>query len=129
MKMLQVILVIAAFFALSSAFSGIVSAQPLINPPGTGCNAPKLPFMLAQSDYGGEFDLNYCQFECRMRYGFEPSGSGGAGRQSETEDGNGAYELHQSSGTYNQYAACIAGCNRKFWEEFDKKTREIGKTR
>jgi len=65
-----------------------------------------------------------------MRYGLEPSGLGGAGGiHSETEDGNGAYETHQSSATYNQYAACIADCNRKFWQEFDKKTNEIGKKR
>lgn len=129
MKVLPIILVIAASFALSATLSGIVAAQPLINPAGVGCNATH-PFLLAQSDYGGEFDLNYCQWECRMRYGLEPSGLGGAsGIQSDTEDGNGAYESHQSSGTYNQYAACIADCNRTFWQEFDKKTREIGKTR
>ena len=128
MKTLTVILTIAVFVALSAALSGIVAAQPPGNPAGAGCKAP-LPFLLAQSDYGGEFDLNYCQRECRMRFGFEPTGAGGVGAHSETEDGNGAYELHQSSGTYNQYAACIADCNRKFWEEFDKKTGEVGKNR
>jgi hypothetical protein len=129
MKTLTVILTIAVFSALSLGLSGIVAAQPLINPEGVGCNAAKRMFMLAQSDYGGPFDLNYCQWECRMRFGFEPSGSGGANHQSETEDGNGAYELHQSSGTYNQYAACIADCNRTFWQEFDKNTGETGKKR
>jgi hypothetical protein len=122
MKILQIILVIAVFSALSL----IVAAQPLINPEGTGCNAAKRTFMLAQSDYGGPFDLSYCQWECRMRFGFEPTGSGGVGRQSETDDGNGAYELHQSSSNYNQYAACIADCNRTFWQEFDKNTGGTG---
>ncbi len=130
MKILQIILVIAVFSALSLGLSGIVAAQPLINPPGTGCNASKIPFMLAQTDYGGPFDLNYCQWECRMRYGLEPSGLGGAGGiHSDTKDDNGAYESHQSSATYNQYAACIADCNRTFWQEFDKNTGGAGQKR
>jgi hypothetical protein len=127
MKILQVIMIIAVFLALSQALSGIVVAQPPIDPASMGCNA-KLPLLLAQTDYGGEFDLDYCQRECRMRYGLEPTG-GGPGPFSDTENSKGAYELHQSSSTYNQYAACIADCNRQFWAEFDKKTQEPGKKR
>ena len=122
------VLAITTFFLLLLALSGIVAAQPPINSAGVGCRTT-LPFLLAQSDYGGDFDLSYCQWECRMRFGFEPTGNGGGGGlQSETEDGNGAYETHQSSGTYNQYAACIADCQRKFWADFDKTTGNIGKT-
>jgi len=132
MKILQIILTTAILFALSTALSGVVAAQPPVNPVGAGCKAT-LPFLLAQSDYGGEFDLNYCQWECRMRYGLEPTGSGmgggGGGMHSDTEDRNGAYELQQSSSIYQQYANCIADCNRKFWEEFDKKTGGTGKKR
>ena len=127
MKILQIIVVIAVFFALSQALSGIVVAQPPINPANAGCKA-KLPFLLAQTDYGGEFDLDYCQRECRMRYGFEPNGAA-PGKHSETDNDKGAYELHQGSATYNQYSACIADCNKKFWEEFDKKTGGTGKKR
>jgi hypothetical protein len=126
MKILQVIRTIVVLFALSLALSAVVAAQPPINPAGAGCKA-RLPFLLAQSDYGGDFDLNYCQWECRMRFGLEPTGSGGIGAHSETQDRSEAYELHQSAANYNQYADCIAGCNRKFWDEFDKNTKETGK--
>jgi len=130
MKKLTKILAMAVFFALLLALCGAVSAQPPINPADVGCKGMR-PFMLAQSDYGGEFDLNYCQWECRMRFGLEPSGTGGGGggMQSESENTSQGNELQQSSPNYNQYAACIADCNRKFWQEFDKKTRELGKTR
>ena len=130
MKKLTMILAIAVFFALLLALSGLVSAQPLINPADVGCKGLR-PFMLAQHDFGGPFDLNYCQWECRMRFGLEPSGTGGGGggMQSESEDGNQGSELQQSSPTYNQYSACIANCNRTFWQEFEKNTSGLGKTR
>jgi|SRR5208337_1275763 hypothetical protein len=129
MNKLTKILAIAVFFALLPALSAMVSAQPVINPADVGCKGLR-PFMLAQSDYGGPFDLNYCQWECRMRFGLEPTGTGGGGggMQSESEDGNKGNELQQSSPTYNQYAACIANCNRTFWQEFEKNTRGTGKT-
>jgi len=130
MKTLTMILTITIFFLLFPALSGIAPAQPAINPADGGCRASTRSFILAQSDYGGEFDLNYCQWECRMRFGYEPTGSGiGGGMHSDIGDSSGAYGLHQSSGTFNAYAACIADCNRKFWEEFEKKTGQIGKTR
>ncbi len=132
MKTITVILTTAVFLALLPALSGIVTAQPLINSAGGGCNASMHPFVLAQSDSGPNFDLNHCQWECRMRYGLEPTGpgggGGGGGMNSIIDDGNGAYELHQSSATYNQYAACLADCTRQFWTDFDKKTGEIKKT-
>ncbi len=121
MKRLAVALIIAIFCLAA----GIVIAQPLVSPTTKGCDALTSPFLLAQSDYGGEFDLNYCQWECRMRYGLEPTGSGagGGGLQSDQEDINREGELQQSSATYNQYAGCIANCTKKFWQEFDRKTR------
>ncbi len=130
MKKLTKILAIAVLFSLLSVLSGVVSAQPPINPADVGCKGIR-PFMLAQSDYGGEFDLNYCQWECRMRFGLEPTGrgGGGGGMQSESQDSDKGYDLQQSSPNYNQYAACIADCNRKFWQEFEKNTRGTGKTR
>jgi hypothetical protein len=69
MKFSTIFLMFAAFVALTVVLSGTVSAQPLVNRAGRGCNASTQPFILAQSDYGGDFDLNYCQQECRMRYG------------------------------------------------------------
>jgi hypothetical protein len=130
MNKLTKILVIAVFFALLPALSVIVSAQPLIYPADAGCKGLR-PVMLAQTDYGGPFDLNYCQWECRMRFGLEPTGTGvgGGGMHSEYEDNNERNELQQSSPIFNQYSACIANCNRTFWQEFEKNTGEIGKTR
>lgn len=124
MKTLRLMLTIAVFLALSPVLSGSVTAQPPIIAAGGVCLASPHPFMLAQTDYGGDFDLNYCQWECRMRYGLEPTGGG---IYSDTEDRNRAYELQQGAPTYLPYAAYIADCQRKFWSEFDKKTGEIGK--
>ncbi len=126
MKFSAVLTIHAAFMVLAAVLSGSVSAQPLVSPVHRGANASAQPFILAQTDYGGEFDLNYCQWECRMRYGLEPTGMGGAGGiHSNTEDGDGAYETHQSSAIYHQHAACIADCNRTFWQQFEKKTRSL----
>jgi len=126
MKVLTVILTLAVFVALSAALSGNVSAQPLVKPVDRGCNASTQPFIFAQSDYGGQFDLNYCQYECRMRYGLEPSGTGGL--LSETEGADSKNELHQSTTNYAQYAGCIADCNRTFWHQFESKKPGSGRT-
>jgi len=83
------------------------------------------PSVFAQTDYGGEFDLNYCQYECRMRYGKEPSGSVGYSQ----EDSDESWQLHQSSPTYYQYANCLADCQRRARQELERKSGESGKTR
>lgn len=120
-----VILSGAVLLVLFPALSGILPAQPLIDPTGAGCNASRHPFLLAQTDYGGEFDLGYCQYDCRLRFGLEPTGAGGIGMGWDNNT-NESYQLQQYQGGY---VACIDDCQRKFWQEFDKKNREMGKTR
>jgi len=130
MKLLTVVLTGAICVILLPVLSYTSSVAPSGNPVAAGCDATNYPFLLAQSDYGGEFDLNYCQYECRMRYGLDPSGLGGAGGiQSQTEDSNEAYQLHQGSTVYYQYANCLADCQKKFWQEFERKSGGTGKTR
>ena len=124
MKLLTVVLMLAVFIAVSATISGTVSAHPLVYPMDRGCNTSARPFILAQTDYGGEFDLNYCQYECRMRYGVEPSGTGGA---LSNEGGNPENELHQSTPNYVQYAGCIADCKRTFWRQFENKKPWTGR--
>ena len=116
MKLLLVLLTLAISFVLFPVSPYPSSAQSSENPVG-------------RTDYGGEFDLNYCQYECRMRYGLEPSGMGGpGGLQSETGETDEGYQLHQGSTIYYQYANCLADCQKKFWQEFERKTG-AGKTR
>jgi hypothetical protein len=118
MKSLVAILTLAISLMLFPVLSYTSSVQPLQSPVVAGCDVTRYPFLLAQTDYGGEFDLNYCQYECRMRYGLEPTGGAAF---SQTEDADEAYQLHQGSPVYYQYAACIADCQRKFWQEFERK--------
>ncbi len=91
-----------------------------------------LPFVLAQPaliahEYGqtdpsltqtGSTDLNTCQRECRMRYGYEP--------QSDIQE---HHRRGGSSGSYYEYANCIAACNAQFWKEFDENTRNLERMR
>jgi hypothetical protein len=100
----------------------MLSAQPLIDLTGAGCNASGHPFLLAQTDVGGDFNLSYCQFDCRLRFGHEPTGAGGFGWDNNTDE---SYQLQQYQAGY---VACLDDCQRKFWQQFDKKTREGGKT-
>lgn len=75
--------------------------------------------LLPQNETQAEFDLNYCQKECRERFGLE--------FQSEIEEhfrGGGS-----SRGSYYAYANCIAACNAKFWREFDNNTRDLERLR
>ena len=74
---------------------------------------------LPQNESQAAFDLNYCQRECRERFGLE--------LQSEIEEhfrGGGS-----SRGSYYAYANCIAACNAKFWQEFDNNTRDLERLR
>ncbi|HTY23870.1 MAG TPA: hypothetical protein VMC85_12105 [Desulfomonilaceae bacterium] len=130
MKLIMVILTLGISVMMLPVLSYNSSIAPSDNLVAARCDGIKYPFLLAQTDYGGEFDLNYCQYECRMRYGLDPSGLGGAGGiQSQTEDSNEAYQLHQGSTVYYQYANCLADCQKKFWQEFERKSGGTGKTR
>jgi hypothetical protein len=90
-----------------------VLAQPASKFATQEYGSPTAP-SLAQN---GGFDLNTCQRECRLRFGLEP--------QSEIE------ELRRGSGTgsYYEYANCIAGCNSQFWKEFDKNIDNLERMR
>ena len=111
------ILILAVIPAMLSSGSYLTSARP------AGI------FSAAQSDISGRaflpqnetqagFDLNYCQHECRSRFGLEFQSDiqehfrGGSGR-----------------GAYYAYANCIAACNARFWREFDNNTRDLERLR
>jgi hypothetical protein len=74
---------------------------------------------LAQNGGPTGFDLNYCQRECRARFGIDLESDivehfrGGGSR----------------TGNYYAYANCIAACNAQFWKEFDRKTKDMEKLR
>ncbi len=63
-------------------------------------------------------DLNTCQRECRMRFGYEPL--------SEVEE---HFRRGSGAGSYYEYANCIAGCNAQFWKEFDNNMRNLERMR
>ncbi len=59
-----------------------------------------------------DINLGTCERGCRIRFGYEPT-------MSDPEPGL------LVGGPYYAYAQCIADCNRNFWNEFDRKAREI----
>jgi hypothetical protein len=75
-------------------------------------------FLLAASDGDSAFDLEWCQRECRMRYGLEPTGGGVGGHAHPGDSGD--VWTNASEGSYSLYAACVSECNRRFWSEFEK---------
>jgi len=92
--------------------SCLVFAQPTTNLADEhGSAAPSL----AQN---GSFDLNTCQRECRMRFGYEPL--------SDIEE---HHRRGPGAGSYYEYANCIAGCNAQFWKEFDNNSRNLERMR
>jgi hypothetical protein len=94
--------------------SSSVVAQPTSHFATQEYGGPSDP-SLAQN---GGFDLNTCQRECRLRFGYEP--------QSEMEE---HFGRGSGAGSYYQYANCIAGCNSQFWKEFDDNTEKLERMR
>ena len=63
----------------------------------------------AQPAYGEDpADLDWCQRQCRDKFGVW---------------------LGRGSDTYYAYAQCIQDCNTAFWKDFDRKTRDLEKSR
>jgi hypothetical protein len=91
-----------------------VLAQPTSNLATHEHGSPMDPALAQNSP----FDLNSCQRECRQRFGLEPQ----ADMEEHSRRGSG-------TGSYYQYANCIAGCNAQFWKEFDNNTRNLERQR
>jgi hypothetical protein len=75
---------------------------------------------LAQYDESGNFDRESCEQSCRSRYGVGP-----IPYMEEQGWGGGSGDL----GGYYLYANCIDSCNRRFWREFDRKMKNLDKSR
>ncbi|HMK33866.1 MAG TPA: hypothetical protein VK463_02280 [Desulfomonilaceae bacterium] len=119
MNRTRLILMLASTLALSFIAAQSLPAEHLWQPITAGCQAQAAPWLFAAEEGGGEVDLNTCQWECRMRYGLEPTGPGG-GQGLEGSDE--AYRTMAGPENYSLYTACVTDCNRKFWREFDKRT-------
>ncbi len=62
----------------------------------------------AQPAYGDPDDLNWCQNQCRDKFGVW---------------------WGRGTDTYYAYAQCIDDCNKAFWKGFDRKAKELEKRR
>jgi hypothetical protein len=112
------ILMLAAIPAMLSYDSSVTLAQP----PGILAAAESeisgRDSLLSENQTQMGFDLEYCQRECRSRFGLEP--------QTEIEE---HFRGGRGRGLYYEYANCIAACNATFWREFDNKIRDLEKLR
>ncbi|MGO9571329.1 MAG: hypothetical protein ACLP5H_27710 [Desulfomonilaceae bacterium] len=74
---------------------------------------------LVQQDEFGNFDRETCEQSCRSRYGVGPIPY----MEEQGWGGGGSY-----SPGYYLYASCIDGCNRQYWNDFDRKMDNLKKT-
>jgi hypothetical protein len=115
MKSMRLILLLTAAIVPFLVIPHLVAAaEPSGHLVGNRCG----PSLFSDYEGIGDFDLSYCQMQCRIRFGLEPLGSG-AGGQSQTDDSDAEYS---TMAAYDLYTACIEGCHRRFWHEFDQKT-------
>jgi len=111
------ILLLAAIPAMLSCGSSMAQAQP---PGGMAAAESEISARdprLSENQIQAGFDLEYCQRECRTRFGIEA--------QMEIEEHRGG----SGRGLYYEYANCIAACNAKFWREFDHNIKDLEKLR
>ncbi len=107
--------ILIAALAIFSYGDSFLVAQPLGQLSNEQNSGPFLGILVQEN-----FDLNWCQRECRIKFGLEP--------QSDVEEmfrGVGGF----GRGGYYEYANCIAACNSHFWKEFDRKNKDLEKLR
>jgi len=118
MRAKLLILMLAAIPAMLSYDSCVTRAQPAgILAAAESEISGRDPF-LSESETQMAFDLEYCQRECRSRFGLEA--------QIEIEE---HFRGGSGRGLYYEYANCIAACNAKFWREFDNNIRDLERLR
>jgi hypothetical protein len=107
-----------ALLLLFGAFLSTASAASPINfmNPAVGNIALCSSVRLAQYDDFGNFDRESCEQSCRSRYGVGPIPY----MEEQQWGGGGSY-----SPGYYLYASCIDSCNRQYWQEFDRKMRDL----
>lgn len=100
---------------LPQAFAGILLVTALATSDKAWASAPE--FLMNQENgyslhqYDGSFDRQACEEYCRSFYGLLPYAGGGG-----SDYGRGKFYL---------FAKCMADCDRKFWKEFDRKSRSL----
>lgn len=118
MRAQLLILILAGIPAMLSYDSYFAPAQPSWMFAAAESDVSGRDSFLPRNDIQAAFDLNYCQKECRSRFGLEP--------QSDMEE---HFRGGSGMGAYYEYANCIAACNAKFWREFDDNTRDLERLR
>jgi len=117
MRTKLLILILAAIPAMLSYDSYFAQAQPAGVFAAAKSDISDADSFLSQNESQAAFDLNYCQRECRSRFGLE--------LESDIEE----HFRGSGRGSYYEYANCIAACNAKFWREFDNNTRDLERLR
>jgi hypothetical protein len=112
------ILMLAAIPATLSYDSCVTRAQPAGILAATESGISGRDLFMSENETPMAFDLEYCQRECRLRFGVES--------QMEIEE---HFRGGSGRGLYYEYADCIAACNAKFWREFDNSIRDLEKLR
>ncbi len=119
MKSPFLIMTLTIAVALFPSISNTIPAQPIENFGGNARGALEPPLLGEQVDSSARFDLAHCQWECRIRYGYDLPDVGG--RSLQPEDSDETYRLHEATANYYQYYACLEDCSRRHWQEFEKK--------
>ncbi len=122
MKVVGLVMAVAAMLVLIPAVPGVTPVQAVNVLAPHGCSGVGL-MRLAQYAYPPDnpADLSSCEQDCRSRFGLdiysdteaEPQFRGGGG----------------GTGTYYAYAQCIQNCNTAFWKDFDRKSRDLERSR
>ncbi len=101
--------VTAAALLVVAGFFSVISGQGKESVPATLCSEGQIETL----QWGDpDTDLQSCQQNCRSSYRVDP------------------YTLHWGGGGsyspgYYLYAQCIEACNKRFWNEFDRKMDEM----
>jgi hypothetical protein len=105
---------IILFSLLTNVFALVIVLTAYVSAQSADTLAPSLCRSVSHESSttyeNDDIDLGTCERMCRRRFGYEPS----------MADGN---ELFQNA-AYWAYAQCVQDCNRTFWKEFDRKTRD-----
>ncbi len=119
MRASGLIISLAALFVLIPAVPGLAPAQPAESLASPHCGVIGSPRLLYYGD--DPADLYTCQRDCREKFGLWTYSDTDAEPQQPL---GGVF-----SGTYYAYAQCIADCNSAFWKDFDRKSRDLGRSR
>ena len=121
MRTIGLITAMTAMVVLIPAVPGLAPVQAVEILAPQNCGTMGL-VRLAQYGVGDDpSDLATCEQTCRSRFGVDPYSDTGAEPQ--------WFRGRGGTGLYYAYAQCIADCNTVFWKDFDRKARDLERSR